>query len=265
MHEGPIKSYDAVKIFTVILEYRSGAHEAPAEDRANRRRDERANESTGFSSFKAASVSPVARARLRSIKAELTSELRSSPKVPKRRALTSSVPVSKPDSLPGSPVSGHSPSHAKRVGMYAGFSVSLILKSIARIVEDSDRGFKRDFVQHLKMRRARFKAICFLDEVLRKKVLNIKFHAMTAVVLHSKGQVELLGLPPATSVTVFPVNNSIHESRLPYIIRDVEKPSLSLYAGLGRTFGVILCVQRIQKEQAFAALRLINSLSLRNK
>jgi hypothetical protein len=205
-------------------------------------------------------VSPVSRARLRSIKVELAKELRLTARISPRRRNPPSR-VSRPDSLPGSPASPMSPGRVKRAGLSAGFSVSLIVKNLAVILEDHERRAKRYFIQRLKRTRSHFKGSHALCALISKKILNRKFRGFNLILNFRRDHSQYERARPALSYSIFPVNNLTHDSRLPHLVRDFEKPSLRAYAGLGKLVGVFLAIHRYQKKKVLSCL--INSTELK--
>jgi hypothetical protein len=202
-------------------------------------------------------LSPVQRARLRSLRAEFEGELRnerffppivpaSPPKSPRR--------VKRPDSRPPSPVTYQSPGRPHRKGLYLGFGVTIVIKNLSGVVEDYERRSKACALKRLKERCTRIRAAYFFENLCSRKIINNKLHAIS-IFRRAIKQPHVSEVMKFQSSTILPLNTAPNQSHIPYLVMDMRRPSLATFAGLGKVCGVLLSIQRFDKLTGWSALR----------
>jgi hypothetical protein len=164
--------------------------------------------------------------------------------------------VTKPDSCPASPIEiSESPTSLRRKGVCLGFSVSVLLKNLVEIVADNERRSKQYFIRRIAQRRARMQSLSLMEDLISRKVLNRKFKAFSELLFDDKKREPREPAANSTQRTILPLNTSHPSARVVNLVRGIEMPHLRIFAGLGRSVGIILSVHRSNKQSVFDVLK----------
>lgn len=187
--------------------------------------------------------------RLRSLRAEVADLLRESPKSNSPRAPHGRFTVSKADSRPASPVG-----NLNRLSLSGQmrFAVLQFMSSVEAVLSRVNYRLQIELFRRLYMILAREKACVKMIDLITRKTLNLRFHA-----LNDWPHDNAPALPSSVEsyqFSVLPIASVAFDHILPFCANP-ENPHLAIYAGLGKVVGVILSVQRVEKLSVFSGLQ----------